>query len=103
MAKTFGELIRAARQGKGWMIKDLIERVKTDKISLTPSFMTRVEQYDEVPGPDLILRMAEVLGLNPEELLKVATTNRVNRIKQNIEEVYQEKLTLYRKQKERGK
>ncbi len=102
MDETFGDRIRRARRKKDWMIKDLIEHVKRDGTQLTPSFMTRVEQYGEVPGPDLIIRMAEVLEIPPEELFRLAKVVRVKRIERNIEEVYRETLALYRKQGVRG-
>jgi|GEM_PF-3246019 len=58
-------LIRQAREKKGWTQKQL-----ADAIGVTPSFITKLEAGQTLPGNDLCLAMADALGLSLDELLE---------------------------------
>lgn len=57
--------IRQAREKKGWTQKQL-----ADAIGVTPSFITKLEAGQTLPGNDLCLAMADALGLSLDELLE---------------------------------
>jgi transcriptional regulator with XRE-family HTH domain len=98
MPGTFGDTVKKQRSEKGWTIKEFIDRLKADsKTTVSPAFITRVEQYGEIPGPALICRMAEVLELDLKELLKMARRVKVARFERGLEKKYQEAEGLYRK------
>jgi transcriptional regulator with XRE-family HTH domain len=58
-------IIRQAREKRGWTQKQL-----ADAIGVTPSFITKLEAGQTLPGNDLCLAMADALGLSLDELLE---------------------------------
>jgi transcriptional regulator with XRE-family HTH domain len=100
MHRTFGDIVKRHRSEKGWTIKEFIDRLKADsRTTVSPAFITRVEQYGEIPGPELICRMAEVLELDLKKLLETARRVKVEKFDRGLEKKYQEAAGLYRKGK----
>jgi len=59
------DMIRQSRERKGWTQKQL-----ADAIGVTPSFITKLEAGQTLPGNDLCMAIADALGLSVDELLE---------------------------------
>ena len=97
---SFGELILKLRKDNEWTVKDLIDRLKAkgqEKVS--PAYITRIEQYGEIPSPELICRMAEVFRYNEQKLLDCARKIKVREFDQSLQEKYEKAVGFYRTQK----
>ena len=68
---TFGNRIRELRQAKNLTLRDVAKRVK-----VTFTYLSKTENqklsFGEFPSDDLIVRLALVLGADPDELLLLA-------------------------------
>ncbi len=97
MEKSFGDLIIEGRRRKEWKVKDFIEAIgRTGVKAPTPAFITRVEVHGEIPGPELICAMAEVLGYDPEMMLDKARDRKLRVFDENLEEKYKKAAGEYR-------
>jgi transcriptional regulator with XRE-family HTH domain len=67
--QEFGQLIRRARKEKGYSQRELATLVKLDFTYLSKMENNRAEY---APKEDVIRRIAEHLGLDPEELIYLA-------------------------------
>jgi len=97
---SFGQHVQALRKEKGWSVKQFIDEIgdmskRGQKISAP--YITRIEVHGEIPTPEIIIRIAEVLGCNEEEMLEMARENKVSKISQSLEEKYKHAYGLYRK------
>lgn len=65
MAKTFGHTLRELRR-----LKDVSQRELAEKVGVDFSYISKVEN-DRLPPPsaDTIVKICEVLGIQPDELL----------------------------------
>lgn len=99
---SFGETIQNLRRKMELSIKELIERLesKRDK-KISPAYITRIEQYGEIPSPDLICLMAEVLKEDTDNLLECAKKIKVRNFGKNLESKYNRAVGHYRIQRER--
>jgi transcriptional regulator with XRE-family HTH domain len=73
-ARKFGAEVRAAREAKGWSL-DTFDHELGKKLGrrLGQSYFSRLERAEtRPPGDDVILAMAELLGMNGDELLALA-------------------------------
>lgn len=95
MSKAFGELIQKLRKEKEWTIKDFIEKLGGE---LSPTYITKIELYREIPSPEVICRIADVFKYDVEKLLDYAKKNKVDRFEKSLEEKYQKAVGLYRTQ-----
>lgn len=68
---TFGNRIRELRQAKNLTLRDVAKRVK-----VTFTYLSKIENqklsFGEFPSDDLIVRLARILGVDPDELLLLA-------------------------------
>lgn len=97
---SFGELILELRKKKEWTVKDLIKRLEPlIGRHISPAYITRIEQYGEIPSPDLICIMADVLGHDANELLNRAKKIKIQRFDKNLEEKYRKAVGHYRVQR----
>jgi transcriptional regulator with XRE-family HTH domain len=68
---NFGNRIRDLRQAKNFTLRDLAKRVK-----VTFTYLSKIENhklsFGEFPSDNLIVRLACVLGADPDELLLLA-------------------------------
>jgi len=98
--QTFGELILELRKEKEWTVKEFIKRLEPlVGRHISPAYITRIEQYGEIPSPELICIMAEVLGYNVDRLLECAKEIKIQRFDDNLAEKYRKAAGHYRKQK----
>ena len=68
MAGTFGETIREMRQAQRMGL-----RAAADRLGISPAYLSRVERGKErPPRPDLVKRMATLLGGDPDLLFRLA-------------------------------
>ena len=67
-AKSFGETIREMRQAQGMGL-----RTAADRLGISPAYLSRIERGKErPPKPDLVKRMAALLGGDPDLLFRLA-------------------------------
>lgn len=99
---SFGEAVFKFRKERAWTVRDFIDQLgaKGQK-TVSPAYITRIEQYGEIPSPDLILRIADVFQVDGNELLECAKKLKVRKFNKALEEKYQRALALYRTQKKR--
>ena len=68
MAKNFGETIREMREAQ-----DLGLRTAADRLGISPAYLSRIERGKErPPKPDVIKRIATMLGGDPDLLFRLA-------------------------------
>jgi len=95
MKKTFGEMVQEFRRKKGWTVKTFIEQLGQD---VSPAYITKIEIHDEIPSPGLICRIADVLNVDYESLLKAAKDDKIKHFEESLEKKYQKAVGLYRLQ-----
>ena len=99
---SFGELVQKLRKDKGWTVREFIERlcpVSAEKEKVSPSYITRIEQYDEIPSPEVMLKIAEILEYDVDTLWKYARAIKVKKFEYTLDKKYQEAFGLCRTQK----
>lgn len=97
---AFSEIILTSRKLKGWTVKELIAKLEAKgQRSLSPAYITRIEQYGEIPSPELILMFADLFKLNPEKLLASAKKAKVEAFDKSLEEKYEKALKVYDQKK----
>lgn len=96
MSKSFGILIQKLRKGKKWTVKEFIEKLE---VKVSPTYITKIEVYGEIPKPELICKMAEVFNYNEQKLLNEAKENKVYRFQEALSEKYKKAVGMYRLQK----
>jgi transcriptional regulator with XRE-family HTH domain len=66
---TFGTTVRSAREEAGYGLRELAER-----INISPAYLSRVEteSIECTPSESLILSLASALGMNADELMRLA-------------------------------
>jgi len=97
--QSLGEIVRSFRKKNKLSAKQFIERLKEIGSTLSPAFITKLEVHGEVPSPDLICKLAEVIGHSPEELLKIARESKIQDYHNSLEKKYKDALSYYRQQK----
>ncbi len=96
-----GEVIFNLRKRRDWTVKELIERLAEKKQSASAGYITRIEQYGEVPSPEFICALADIFHVNAKKLLSAAKEQKLEQVDRNLEERYQKALGFYRAQKRR--
>jgi transcriptional regulator with XRE-family HTH domain len=66
---------------------------------VTPAYITRIEQYDEIPSPEFICRIADVFKYDLQKLLELAKNIKVKKFGKRLQKRYDKAEALYRKQK----
>jgi len=70
---AFGAYIRKLREEKRRDSTDFTLRRFASLVGISPTLMSKMETGEfSPPGPDKIIRMAELLGVDPDELLAMA-------------------------------
>lgn len=64
---TLGAFIRREREAKNITLRKF-----ADQIGVSPAFQSKVETADWIPGEDKLLKIAEILDCNSDELLALA-------------------------------
>jgi len=84
---NFGNKIKSARKQKILTVKSFIQLLG---IKISPAYITKIEIHQEIPEPNLICRMAEVLDLNRNELLEIAKESKIRNFEQTITKKYKQ-------------
>jgi len=94
MEVTFAHKIRELRNKKGWSVYDL-----ASKLHKTPGYISKIEARGEIPSPNVIIKLALLLGAEPEELIRIAKAIKAEEVSRAVERKYDDGLALYRKGK----
>ena len=92
---TFAQRIRELRRGKGWSVYDLAGKLGVQ----SPGYISKIEARGEIPSPDMVIRLAEVLGADVEELIELAKGEKAKELTENVEKKYDHAYTMHRKAK----
>jgi transcriptional regulator with XRE-family HTH domain len=66
--KSFGALVRREREAKEIGLREMAK-----KIGVSPTYLSKIERGDfDPPAEDKVRKIAEILGLDPDELLALA-------------------------------
>ena len=96
MNMTFAQKIRDLRTKKGWSVYDLAK-----KLGKTAGYISKIEARGEIPSPQIIIELAEVLGEKPEDLMVIAKSEKSRSASQAVQRKYEEELNLYRRSKKK--
>jgi transcriptional regulator with XRE-family HTH domain len=97
---SFGELVLALRKKHKWTVKEFIKRLEIKgHAPISPAYITRIEQYGEIPSPELICRIADVFEYDEQELFEHAKRIKVQKFDQSLQEKYQKASGWYRTQR----
>ncbi len=70
-----------------------------ERLGVSPGYLSRVEVRGEIPSPELICKIGDLLGIEPEELLDLAKEDVLARTKDDLGQRHSEVLRLYRRKK----
>lgn len=102
MDMTFAHKINELRNKKGWSVYDLANKLLNEKGKpMTAGYISKIEARGEIPSPQMIIKLAELLGAKPEDLIEIAKTVKAKEVSQAVQQKYDNGLTLYRKSKKR--
>ena len=88
---NLARLVRDCRRKKGLSVKDLAE-----KMTVTPGYISRIEVRGEIPSPDVIIKLAGVLGMDAEALVEAAKAEKVEQVSETVGRRFDEAIALYR-------
>jgi len=91
----FGTRIKEARMKKEMTVYDLAGALGLG----SPGYVSRIEGRGEIPGPEIIIKLADVLELSAEELLRLAAEEKGEKAKNTAQKKYDNALVFYRKSK----
>jgi len=92
----FAKMIKDARKKMGWTVYELAQQLGLK----SPGYISRIEGKGEIPGPDMVIKLSEVLGLDPEAMINLATREKVNETSQQVHQKFENAFMLYRKGKQ---
>ena len=72
-------------------------RALAEAVGKTPGYLSRIESRDEVPAPDLICVLSDVLSAEAQMLLDLAKKDLLERTEQQIQRKNSQALNLYRR------
>jgi transcriptional regulator with XRE-family HTH domain len=88
------ERIKEARIKREIGVRELATRA-----GITPGYLSRIEARGEIPTGEVICRLAEALGVPPEQLLDLAKADYINKANADVSQKHKEALRLFRKGK----
>lgn len=91
---NLGEKVKALRTEKGYSVRELAQL-----IGKSPGYVSRIEVRGEIPAAELLCVIAEVFGVEPEELFQLAKECRLRSVEEEIDEKHSSALSLFRKKK----
>ena len=86
--RKFGQLIKELRKKKNWTAKDFLEKLNIEGSKLSSSYITKIEVYGEIPSPEIICKMADVLLFGVEALVELAKKIKITRFEKSLNEKY---------------
>ena len=101
MDMSFAHKVRELRNKKGWSVYELADKLLNEKTGkpMTAGYVSKIEARGEIPSPQMIIQLAELLGAKPEDLIEIAKTVKAKEVSQVVQQKYDDGLTLYRKSK----
>ena len=84
-AEKLGGLIRLKRQEMGLTVKEFINRLG---YSVSPTFISKLENKGAIPGAELICKISEVINCQPEKLLDLARNEKLERYNKSLDKKY---------------
>ena len=91
-AEKLGDLIRLKRQEMGLTVKEFINRLG---YSVSPTFISRLENRGSIPGAKLICKIADVINCPPEKLLDLARNEKLERYNKSLAKKYTSALNKF--------
>ena len=79
--ESFGSKIKRYRRARKWNVGKLLSRLKI--LNLPKSFISSIEDYSLIPDPNIVERLAYVLGASRKEFMNAAYGDLVNQQNQN--------------------
>ncbi len=95
--KTFGQVIKARREKKGWTQSHLVSKFISPSIS--EAYIKLVENKGEIPSIPRILQLADIFGISRDSLWKVAKEEKLRIYAAKLDEVYQRTLKIFKERK----
>lgn len=92
MKQAFGEIIQYHRLKNGWTVKEFISKLD---MTISPTYVTKIELHNEIPAPEVICAMALILKLDAKKLCAAALENKVQSFKDSLENKYKKALEYY--------
>ncbi len=89
----FASRITEGRKGR------LTVRELAALVDVSPAYISKIEVRGEIPAGVTICRIADALGIDPQELLQLAESDRLQKAKAEISKKHDEALLLYRRSK----
>lgn len=97
---SFGKLIQHLRRQQGWTVKIFIEKLNAvGAKNVSPSYISKIEVYGEVPSPKLICQIAEVFKYPENELCEKAKAQKIENFQTALNRKFDDDLILYRRAK----
>ena len=97
MTVSFAQRIRELRNKRGWSVYDLAEKIGVK----SAGYVSKIEARGEIPSPGMIIKLAQVLSVKPEDLIEIAKAEKSKEVSQAVKRKYDEGLTLYRRSKKK--
>jgi transcriptional regulator with XRE-family HTH domain len=88
---TFAERIRELRRLREWSVYDLARRLEVQ----SPGYVSKIEARGEIPSPEMVIKLAGVLGAEPEELIELAKEQKAKELTQNVHRKYDDAFALH--------
>lgn len=82
---SVGDKVRHYRTKKGWTVIQFIEKLGGN---ISPSYVTRIEVYGEIPSPELIQKIAKVFKIDKKELIELAKKEKVEQFETSFDKKY---------------
>ena len=103
MDMSFANKIRELRKKKCWSVYDLAGKLHNEKTGkpMTAGYVSKIEARGEIPSPEMIIKLAELLGAKPDDLIEIAKAAKTNEVSRAVQQKYDDGLTLYRKSKKK--
>lgn len=89
-----GKRIRELRGARGLTVREFAE-----KLGKSAAYVSKIEARNEIPSPELLCMIAELLDTDGEGLLRLAKKAQLERTAKDIDEKQASAIALFRKQK----
>jgi transcriptional regulator with XRE-family HTH domain len=89
-----GRRIRELRTNRGLSVRQF-----ADLLDKSSAYISKIEARGEIPSPELLCKMVDILKANLEELLRLAKDAHLERTAKDIEDRQASAVALFRKQK----
>jgi transcriptional regulator with XRE-family HTH domain len=89
---ALGKKLRDLRKSSGYTVREFAARVHK-----SPGYISRIEARGEIPSAELLCELAQILGVDPSELLELAKRCQLEDTRRTIETKQEAALTLFRK------